>query len=80
MHPADAVWQEVRERQQTPQGRATRRERGAGEHARAHSGPWQGRRARSWGVRQNVFARRRGAVVHKLHVLARRPETARPAA
>jgi IS5 family transposase len=62
--------QERRERQQTPQGRAKLRERVAVEHALAHVGRWQGRRARYRGVRKNVFDLRRCAVVHNLHVLA----------
>ena len=45
-HPDEALWQELRERQQTPQGRAKRRERVAVEQALAHVGRWHGRRAR----------------------------------
>jgi transposase len=75
IHPDEALLQELRERQQTPQGRAKLRERGAVEHALAHIGHWQGRRARYRGVRKNVFDLRRCAVVHNLHVLARLPET-----
>ena len=45
IHPAEALLQELRERQQTPQGRATPRERVAVEHALAHVGRWQGRHA-----------------------------------
>jgi Transposase DDE domain/Transposase domain (DUF772) len=74
MHPDEALLQEWRERQQTPQGRAKLRERVAVEHALAHVGRWQGRRARSRGVRKNVFDLRRCAVVHNLHVLARLTE------
>jgi hypothetical protein len=70
IHPDEALLQELRERQQTPQGRAKLRERGAVEHALAHVGRWQGRRARYRGVRKNVFDLRRCAVVHNLHVLA----------
>jgi len=62
--------QELRQRQQTPQGRAQLRERVAVEHALAHIGHWQGRRARYRGVRKNVFDLRRCAVIHNLHVLA----------
>ena len=71
IHPDEALLQELRERQQTPQGRAKLRERVAVEHALAHVGRWQGRRARYRGVRKNVFDLRRYAVVHNLHVLAR---------
>jgi transposase len=71
IHPDEALLQELRARQQTPQGRAKLRERVAVEHALAHAGRWQGRRARYRGVRKNVFDLRRCAVVHNLHVLAR---------
>jgi hypothetical protein len=80
IHPDEALLQELRERQQTPQGRARLRERVAVEHALAHVGRWQGRRARYRGVRKNVFDLRRCAVVHNLHVLARLPETKQQAA
>ena len=80
IHPDDAVLQELRERQQTPQGRAQLRERVAVEHALAHIGRWQGRRARYRGVRKNVFDLRRCAVVHNLHVLMSLPQTERQAA
>jgi transposase len=75
IHPDEALLQELRERQQTPQGRAQLRERVAVEHALAQVGRWQGRRARYRGVRKNVFDLRRCAVVHNLHVLMRLPQT-----
>ena len=71
IHPDEALFIELRERQQTPQGRAQLRERVAVEHNLAHVGRWQGRRARYRGVRKNLFDLRRCAVVHNLHVLAR---------
>ena len=74
IHPDEALLAELRERQRTPQGRAKLRERVAVEHALAHIGHWQGRRARYRGVRKNVFDLRRCAVVHNLHVLARLAE------
>jgi transposase len=80
IHPDEALLQEWRERQQTPQGRAKLRERVAVAHALAHIGPWQGRRARYRGVRKNVFDLRRCAVVHNLHVLARLREPQQQAA
>jgi len=80
IHPDEALLQELRERQQTPQGRAKLRERVAVEHALAHVGRWQGHRARYCGVRKNVFDLRRCAVVHNLHVLMSLPETAWQAA
>jgi DDE family transposase len=58
IHPDEALLQEVRERQQTPQGRAKLRERVAVEHALAHVGRWQGHRARYCGVRKNRHYRR----------------------
>jgi len=74
IHPDEALLTELRERQQTPQGRAKLRERVAVEHTLAHIGQWQGRRARYRGLRKNLFDLRRCAVVHNLHVLARFPQ------
>jgi hypothetical protein len=71
IHPDEALLIELRQRQQTPQGRAQLRERAAVEHTLAHVGRWQGRRARYRGLRKNLFDLRRCAVVHNLHVLAR---------
>jgi transposase len=75
IHPDEALLAELRQRQQTPQGRAKLRERVAVEHALAHVGHWQGRRARYRGTRKNLFDLRRVAVVHNLHVIARQPAT-----
>jgi transposase len=75
IHPDEALLAELRRRQQTPDGRAKLRERVAVEHALAHVGHWQGRRARYRGTRKNLFDLRRVAVVHNLHVIARRPTT-----
>jgi hypothetical protein len=80
IHPDEVLLQELRDRQQTPQGRAKLRERVAVEHALAHVGRWQGRRARYRGVRKNVFDLRRCAVIHNLHVLARLTEPQQQAA
>lgn len=71
IHPDEALLVELRQRQQTPQGRTQLRERVAVEHTLAHVSRWQGRRARYRGVRKNLFDLRRCAVVHNLHVLAR---------
>jgi len=71
IHPDEALLIELRQRQQTPQGRAKLRERVGVEHSLAHVGCWQGRRARYRGLRKNLFDLRRCAVVHNLHVLAR---------
>jgi transposase len=73
IHPDEALLAELRERQATPAGRAKLRERTKVEHALAHIGHWQGRRARYTGTRKNLFDLRRVAVVHNLHVIARQP-------
>jgi hypothetical protein len=75
IHPDEALLAELRQRQQTPAGRAELRERVAVEHALAHVGHWQGRRARYLGTRKNLLDLRRVAVVHNLHVIARQPAT-----
>jgi transposase len=75
IHPDEALLAELRQRQQDPDGRAKLRERVAIEHALAHIGHWQGRRARYLGIRKNLFDLRRVAVVHNLHVIARQPVT-----
>jgi transposase len=71
IHPDEQLLQELRERQQSPEGRAQLRERVAVEHALAHIGRWQGRRARYRGLRKNLFDVRRAAVIHNRHVIAR---------
>ena len=73
IHPDEALLAELRKRQLTPAGRAKLRERTQVEHALAHIGHWQGRRARYRGTRKNLFDLRRVAVVHNLHVIARQP-------
>jgi hypothetical protein len=75
IHPDEALLAELRRRQQTPEGRAKLRERVQVEHALAHVGHWQGRRARYLGTRKNLFDLRRVAVVHNLHVIAHQPVT-----
>jgi len=80
IHPDERLLAELRERQQTPLGRAKLRERVAVEHTLAHVGRWQGRRARYLGQRKNLFDLRRVAVVHNLHVIARQPSPAQQAA
>ena len=75
IHPDEALLAELRRRQQTPDGRAKLRERTKVEHALAHVGHWQGRRARYIGTRKNLVNLRRVAVVHNLHVIARQPST-----
>ena len=75
IHPYEALLAELRRRQHTPAGRAKLRERVQVEHALAHIGHWQGRRARYRGTRKNLFDLRRVAVVHNLQVIARQPTT-----
>jgi hypothetical protein len=75
IHPDEALLAELRQRQQTPQGRAKLRERVAVEHTLAHIGHWQGRRARYLGTRKNLFDLRRAAVVHNLHIIAHQAVT-----
>jgi Transposase DDE domain len=70
IHPDEELLAELRQRQQTPGGRAKLRERTKVEHALAHIGHWQGRRARYLGTRKNLFDLRRAAVVHNLHIIA----------
>ena len=71
IHPDEQLLAELRQRQQTPEGRAALRQRTTVEHGLAHIGHWQGRRARYRGQRKNLFDLRRNAVVHNLHVIAR---------
>jgi hypothetical protein len=80
IHPDERLLGELRQRQLTPLGRAKLRERVAVEHALAHIGRWQGRRARYRGPRKNLFDLRRGAVGHNLHVIARMPASLKKAA
>jgi transposase len=75
IHPDEELLTELRERQHTPAGRTRLRERVKVEHALAHIGQWQGRRARYTGTRKNLFDLRRTAVVHNLHVIARQANT-----
>jgi len=75
IHPDETLLAELRHRQHTPEGRVRLRERVQVEHALAHVGRWQGRRARYLGTRKNLFDLRRVAVVHNLHVIARQPVT-----
>jgi hypothetical protein len=77
--PDERLLEELRQRQQTPAGRAKLRERVGVEHTLAHIGHWQGDRTRYWGVRKNLFDLRRCAVVHNLHVIVRLAEPAKAA-
>jgi IS5 family transposase len=74
IHPDEKLLTELRQRQTTAAGRAQLRERVTVEHTLAHIGQWQGKRARYFGSRKNLFDLRRTAVVHNLHVIARMPD------
>ncbi len=76
IHADEALFESLRARQSTPDGRAQLRERFKIEHTLAHVAQWQGRRARYNGVRKNLFDLRRTAVVYNLHVLARLTDAA----
>jgi Transposase DDE domain len=80
IHPDEALLAELRQRQQTSAGRAELRERTQAEHALAHIGHWQGRRARYRGTRKNLFDLRRIAATHNLHIIARQEPAGQQAA
>lgn len=69
IHPDEQFFQQLRERQATPEGRAELRQRTAVEHALARQVSVQGRKARYKGTRKNLFATRVGASVVNLHTL-----------
>ena len=73
IHADELLLKELKERQNTAQGRAQLRERVSVEHCLAKIGQWQGDEARYIGLRKNLFDLRRIAVVHNLHVLAQMP-------
>ena len=79
IHPDERLLQELRARQRTTAGRAALRERTRVEHSLARIGQWQGDRARSRGLRKNLFDLRRMAVVRNLHDLMRLPDVAQAA-
>ena len=72
--PTRHCWPSCASASRPPRGAPKLRERVAVEHALAHVGHWQGRRARYRGTRKNLFDLRRVAVVHNLHVIARQPD------
>ena len=74
LHADEQLWQELRVRQGTSEGRATLRERVGVEHDLSPIGHWQGDRARYKGERKNLLDLRRCAVVNNLPIFARRPE------
>jgi DDE family transposase len=80
IHPSEALLAELRQRQQTPTGRAQPRERTRVEHALAHVGHWQAAVPAAAATRKNLSGLRRAAVVHNLHVIARQESACQPAA
>ncbi len=56
IHPDERLLAELRERQQTPAGRAKLRERVAVEHTLAHLGPGRATAPATVGARKNLFA------------------------
>jgi Transposase DDE domain len=73
IHPDEALLAELRQRQQTPAGRAQLRERVQVEHTLAHVGHWQGRRARYRGTRKTCSTCAASPWSTNLHVIARQP-------
>ncbi len=68
MHEDERFYQELRERQISPEGRAELRERTKVEHALSRQVSVQGRKARYRGTRKNLMATRVAAAVVNLHV------------
>ena len=64
IHPDERLLVELRQRQQTPQGRASSANAPGSSTTLAQVGRWQGDRARYLGQRKNLFDLRRVAVVH----------------
>jgi hypothetical protein len=79
IHPDEALLSEFRQRQLTVAERAKWRERVDIEQTLAHLGHWQGWRARYRGERKNLCDRRRCAVIHNFHVLARLEDSSKAA-
>jgi IS5 family transposase len=71
MHPYEAFHQQMAAELGTTEGRAARRERTVVEHALAHVGAVQGRRARFKGLAKNQFDLERSAAVRNLYVIDR---------
>ncbi len=78
----EALQKRLQKLARSPSGRKRLRERVAVEHALAHAGRRQGRRARYVGVRANLFDWRRAAALTNLETIHRqlRPEPLRRAA
>jgi len=67
----EALQKRLRTLAQTPSGRARLRERVPVEHALAHAGRRQGRRARYRGVRNNLYDWRRACLLTNLETIQR---------
>lgn len=80
IHVDEAFFQQLRDRQATPEGRAELRQRTAVEHAISRQVSVQGRKARYRGGRKNLLATRMGATIvnmFSLHREERQQEAAR---
>lgn len=71
LHPNEQFFREMAAELATPEGRAIRRERVVVEHALAHVGAIQGKRARFKGKAKNLFDLQRTAAVNNLYVIDR---------
>lgn len=71
IHPNEQFFREMAAELATPEGRAQRRERVLVEHALAHVGQVQGKRARFKGLRKNLFDLQRSATVANIYVIDR---------
>jgi hypothetical protein len=76
----EALQQQLRKRAATPAGRRRLRDRVPVEHRQAHTCRRQGRRARYFGARKNVFDLRRASAVTNLEVISRRLDALQAAA
>ena len=79
IHADEAFFQQLRDRQATPEGRAELRQRTAVEHLLSRQVAIQGRKARYKGTRKNLLSTRAGATIVNLFSL-QREERAREAA
>jgi len=80
IHEQEQFLQILRERQNTPEGRASLRERVSVEHSLARLQQKQGSRARYKGIRKNTMDLRRYAVLNNLFEIKRYEEKQRQAA
>lgn len=72
IHDDEPLQKRLRIMSKSPAGRQRFRERVSVEHSLAHIGQRQGRRARYFGTRKNLFDLRRAAMVQNLEIVQRR--------